>query len=208
MRAALLLAVSAACASAPPKPAVPPPPPESAVAETRTEGELIRSYDLNRDGKPDDWKFYKLLDVEGRQVEVLVRRELDANFDGKVDIWTWFQPDGTRSKEQFDLDFDGRVDVVHHYEKGVLARKETFRGSSDKPAQVTFFEGGKKVRVERDGAGKGRIDTWEYWEDGRLLRIGRDLDGDGAVDRWIRAREDEDEGPKKSVEKVQPPARP
>ena len=156
---------------------------------------LTRSYDLNHDKKPDDWKTFKLLPdpaAPGKTLEVLIKRELDTNFDGKPDVVTLFNEDGTRLKEQFDLDFDGKFDVVDHYEKGQLVRKETFHSSETRPDLVTYYEAGKKVRVERDTRGTGKVDTWEYFEAGKLQRIGEDLDGDGIVDKWTKAPEREE----------------
>ena len=203
--AALLLAFAvAACAHVPKEaPKSDGPEPLETFVEVNGE-ELVRTFDLNRDGKADDWKHYKLLPdltENGKPRELLLRREMDTNFDGKVDLITWFNDDGTRLKESFDLDFDGKPDVIVYYEKGVVVRKETFHGSaSDKPDTIAYYEGGKKVRVERETRTRGRVDTWEYFENGRLTRVGEDLDGDGLVDRWAKAKEpDEDDASSKKA---------
>ena len=155
---------------------------------------VIRTYDLNKDGKPDDWKHFRLVpQPDGQAKELMTERELDTNFDGKVDSTTWFDDDGQRTKEVCDLDFDGKPDVINDYEHGVIVRKELFETHREKPDATVYFEGGKKVRVERDTHGNGKIDTWEYYEGGKLSRIGEDVDGDGLVDRWIKAKSDEDD---------------
>lgn len=186
--------LSLACAHAPPPAPVAARPAPGSDVVTEVQGDTLqRSFDLNHDGKPDDWKTYKLVPdptAPGKTLERLIRRELDTNFDGKPDVTTWYDEEGAKVREAFDLDFDGRVDVIDVYEKGVLLRKETFHSSAARPDQVAFFEGGRKVRVERDTRGKGRVDTWEYFEDGRLQRIGEDVDGDGIVDRWTKAKEE------------------
>jgi hypothetical protein len=170
--------------------------------------DLIRTYDLNHDGRPDDWKHFKVVpdlspdlsNVRKPPREVLLKRELDTNFDGKPDVTTWYDDHGVRTQEAFDLDFDGHPDVINHYEKGVLVRKETFRRTADKADGVATYEGGKKVRVERDTRGRGKVDTWEYFEGGRLSRVGEDVDGDGLVDRWLKAKEGSDEeAPRKTA---------
>jgi antitoxin component YwqK of YwqJK toxin-antitoxin module len=168
--------------------------------------ELVRTFDLNRDGKADDWKHYKLLaDLaeNGKPREQLTRREMDTNFDGKVDLITWFDEEGRRVKESFDLDFDGKPDVIVYYDKGVVTKKETYHSSSgDAPDTVAYYEGGRKVRVERSLKVPGKVDTWEYFENGRLTRVGEDVDGDGLVDRWAKAKEpEEEEQPKKAPAK-------
>ena len=201
MRIAIALACTlgllAACAHAPKEA---PKQEEPAGLEPTVElngDELVRTFDLNHDGKADDWKHYRLLPdlgEKGKPKELLIRRELDTNVDGKPDLITWFNEDGTRSKESFDLDFDGKPDVIIYYEHGVVVRKETFHGAkADRPDMVAIYEGGKKVRVERETRGNGRVDTWEYYENGRLTRIGEDVDGDGLVDRWIKAKEPDEE---------------
>ena len=155
---------------------------------------VIRTYDLNKDGKPDDWKHFRLVPgADGQSKEIMTERELDTNFDGKVDSTTWFDDDGQRTKEVCDLDFDGKPDVINDYEHGVIVRKELFETHREKPDATVYFEGGKKVRVERDTHGNGKIDTWEYYEGGKLSRIGEDVDGDGLVDRWVKAKTDEDD---------------
>ncbi len=192
MRPLVSLLLLAACAHAPPPAQASAP----AVSDVHTEVQadtVVRSFDLNHDGKPDDWKTYKLVAdpaAPGKTVPRLVKRELDTNFDGKPDVTTWYDEAGLKVREAFDLDFDGRVDVVDVYEQGVLQRKETFHSASSKPDQIAYYEGGRKVRVERDTRGKGKVDTWEYFEDGRLQRIGEDVDGDGIVDRWTKAKDE------------------
>ncbi|MBS2021823.1 MAG: hypothetical protein JST92_05395 [Deltaproteobacteria bacterium] len=167
---------------------------------TVVEGDkLVRTFDLNGDGKPDDWRFYRLVadpQAPAKTIERQERREMDTNFDGKPDIITWFDEDGARIKESLDLDFDGQPDVVALYEHGVLVRKETWQRHGKTPDGIAYYEGGKKVRVERDATGHGRVDTWEYYENGKLSRVGTDVDGDGLVDRWFKAKdEDDDEKP-------------
>lgn len=161
--------------------------------------QVVRTYDLNKDGKPDDWKHFKLVTgPDGQTHEQLVERELDTNFDGKVDLTTWFDDDGQRVKEIYDLDFDGQPDVIDSFEHGVLIKKEFFQTHRDKPDATAYYEGGKKVRLERDTHGNGKIDTWEYYENGKLSRIGEDVDGDGLVDHWIKAKSDEEDDSKPS----------
>jgi|GEM_PF-1462479 len=164
---------------------------------TEVQGDtMVRTYDLNHDHKADDWKTYKLVtdpQDPSKVTELLVKRELDTNFDGKPDVITWYADDGTKTKESFDLDYDGKIDVIETYEHGVLVKKETVRGGPGD--QVAYYERGKKVRVERDSRGQGKIDTWEYYEAGKLQRIGEDIDGDGIVDRWTKVKSDDDQAP-------------
>ncbi len=143
-------------------------------------GEIVSEYDLNRDGRPDVWKYVR---KEGDK-EILVRRERDLNGDGRKDCWEAYGPDGQVTKLAYDLDFDGKPDVTLTFEKGQLVEKEYALGFDGVSRSWSFFEKGKLVRKERDTNGDGKVDTWEYWENGELDRIGVDEDGDGQVDRW------------------------
>ncbi|BDG06787.1 FG-GAP repeat domain-containing protein [Anaeromyxobacter oryzae] len=144
-------------------------------------GEIVAEYDLNRDGRPDVWK-YVTKDADGK--EVLLRKEKDLNGDGRIDTWEAYGADGALTLVVYDLDFDGKPDVTLTYEKGQLVKKEYALGFDGASRSSSFFEKGKLVRKERDTNGDGKVDYWEYWENGEIDRIGVDLDGDGQVDRW------------------------
>jgi hypothetical protein len=199
---ASVLCSSLACSHAP---AAKQPGAEQEGAEPTMEmrgDQVIRTYDLNKDGKPDDWKHFRLVpQPDGQNREQLLERELDTNFDGKVDLTTYFDDDGMRVKEIYDLDFDGKPDVINTYEHGVIIRKESFQTHREKPDATAFYEGGKEVRVERDTHGNGKIDTWEYYEGGKLARIGEDVDGDGLVDHWIKQKADDEDDSKPAADK-------
>jgi hypothetical protein len=150
-------------------------------------GEHVTAYDLDRDGKPDLWR-YSILVEEGK--ERVVRKEYDLNGDGRVDKWEALDADGNVVKEAFDMDFDGKPDLAITYEKGQLVKKEFAPGFDGMVRTTAYYEDGKLVRKERDTKGDGKIDTWEYYENGELDRIGVDLDGDGQVDRWTKRGSD------------------
>lgn len=152
-------------------------------------GEVLSEFDINRDGRPDVWKFV-LTDRDGK--ETLVRKEKDLNGDARVDAWEGYGPDGTITKLVYDLDFDGRPDVTLTFEKEQLVSKEYALGFDGVSRSTSFFEKGKLVRKERDTNSDGKVDYWEYWEGGEIDRIGQDLDGDGQVDRWEAKKVGED----------------
>src|SRR2546428_9485038 len=127
------------CACAHRAPGTEAPPLETVAVQGET---VTRSYDLNGDGKPDDWKIFKLVrDPSGQVREVLVERRLDLNFDGKPDVTTWYDESGAKVREAFDLDFDGKPDVTAYYEKGELVRKEY-------ADRIAYYESGKRVRID------------------------------------------------------------
>jgi len=182
---AALLALSCAGASKPLQTALQAGPaiPTAAVPPgmERQPDESVAEYDLNRDGKPDLWK-YTRKDATGK--EILVRKEKDLNGDGRVDTWELYAPDGSLVRVVYDLDFDGKPDVTLFFEKDQLVKKEYALGFEGKGRSWSYYEKGKLVRKERDTVGDGKVHYWEYWENGEIDRIGIDLDGDGQVDKW------------------------
>ena len=90
------------------------------VSQSRQGNEKVTEYDLNRDKKPDVFKFYNLVEgpaVEGEKVpgkptgekKVLIRKEMDVNFDQRIDIVQYFA--GDASKELYFL-LSGRVTII------------------------------------------------------------------------------------------------
>lgn len=155
------------------------------VSETRRADEKVTRFDLNRDGKPDDFRYTITVKTDdGKEVQRVVRKELDINFDGRIDITTFYDDDGQVEKDAYDMDLDGKVELVLFFEKGVCVRKERDLNFDGKTDQWVFLEKNKVVRKEADNNGDGKVDYWEYWENDQYDRAGEDLDGDGTVDRW------------------------
>lgn len=157
---------------------------QEAWAEER--GLEIRRFDLNRDDKPNVFKFIKL-DEAG--AELVVRKDIDLNNDSRIDIVQMFGDDGALLTERSDLDFDGRPDVTAFFEDGALQRKELDLDYDGRADMTRYYTGGKVERIETDNNGDGRVDTWEYFIEGELDRVGTDNDGDGVVDHWDRRRQ-------------------
>jgi antitoxin component YwqK of YwqJK toxin-antitoxin module len=155
--------------------------------------ELVR-FDLNRDQRPDVFKFYRSdadATAAGQRTQRLVRKDMDLNNDGKVDVVRMYDDKGGVKEERTDLDFDGRFDEVALYDKGAVARKDIDLNYDGKADVVRFYVEGKITRIESDRTGDGTVDTWEYYENGELDRVGVDLDGDGIVDSWERSKKAE-----------------
>ena len=141
----------------------------------KTEGYTAQDFDLNVDGKPDQWKYASSAGV--------VRIERDLNFDGKADVFEYPNASGEIVEEEMDLDVDGVIDVVNYYRAGVLHRKEMAVDFSGSFSVVKYYDTlGKLTRVERDTTGNNRVDTWEYFQDDEKIRTGRDINGDGTPD--------------------------
>lgn len=155
----------------------------------RTRGLVVKVFDINRDGRPDIYKFFKSIDDPqnpGNKLDLLVRKELDINHDGKFDVVRSYDDKGQVVTEEVDLDFDGKVDEITYFEDGLMARKELDFNYDGKPDVVKYYTNGHLVRIESDRGHHGKVDTWEYYADDALDRIGTDTDGDGQVDHWER----------------------
>jgi hypothetical protein len=149
----------------------------------KTDGYEPKEFDLNLDGKPDQWKY-----AAGGTV---VRIERDLNFDGIADVFEYPNAQGEIVEEEMDLDVDGVVDVVNYYRAGVLHRKEMAVDFSGAFSVVKYYDTlGKLTRVERDSTGNNRVDTWEYFQDDEKIRTGRDINGDGTPDLFEDVGED------------------
>lgn len=157
--------------------------PSDANAWAAARGLEIREYDLNRDNRPNVFKFVR---IDADAGEILQRKDVDLNNDGTIDIVQLYDDDGELSSEQSDLDFDGRIDVISYYERAVLVKKQLDIDYDGRADITRFYTDGQIERMESDTNGDGRIDTWEYFVRGELERVGTDTNGDGLVDHWDR----------------------
>ncbi len=157
------------------------------TGRSEVDGLPSKTFDINGDNKPDIWEYYKKVEKDGKQIDLVVRKEFDLNHDGKVDMVKIFNDKGEVIKEMIDFDFDGRFDTTNYLEKGQLTKQEMDLNWDGKPDIVKFFEKGKIVRKELSTKIDGRMDYFEYYDDkGSVDRIGIDKNGDGDVDQWIK----------------------
>lgn len=159
-------------------------------AIAKAEGLKLVNYDLNRDGRPDIYKFFRVITDDPKRLgsKLLVRKEIDLNHDGRIDVVKLYDPSQEVREERTDLDFDGRIDEHSFFEAGKLVRQEIDLNYDGKPDVVRYFKGERLEHLEADRNSDGRIETWEYYEGDELDRIGVDLNNDGTVDRWERKR--------------------
>ncbi len=149
------------------------------------EGLIRQSIDLNRDGDPEIYNFFRERPDGPR---LLKRKELDLNRDGKVDVISWFDDDGSLEREVMDSDYDGNLDWTDHYKGGHRVMSEYDTDFDGKTNVYKYYSIGEdKIarldRKERDSDGDGKIDVWERYNDaGEVIRTGRDTDGDGKMD--------------------------
>jgi hypothetical protein len=143
------------------------------------DGMGVKTLDLNRDEKPDQW----VLTGAGG---VVVRIERDLNFDGAVDVWQYPDANGIILEEEMDLDHDRLVDVIAYYrEDGSLERKELALEFGNVFTVFKFYDpAGLLLRVEHDEDGDQLVDRWDYYEKNRVVRTGWDENRDGVPDRF------------------------
>lgn len=152
--------------------------------------EDVRTSDIDQDGRPEVYKYYKTVDDPERPGEkktVLVRQDIDLTWDGKIDIWRYFDATGKVQREEWDTDYDGNVDETRYFEGGVMVRSERDRNNDGRADMTRYYKDGKLERKESDTNGDGQVDRWEYFTGRVLDRVGVDKDHDGSVDTWAKA---------------------
>ena len=116
------------------------------------EGLYVRQLDLNHDGRPDVFKYFKPVAdprYPGNMQYVLVLKEMDLNFDGKIDAWKIYKLNGELFREYFDLDARGKVTCVNFYEGNFLVRKEFDLNGDGQPDVWYHYVRGMLVRKEK-----------------------------------------------------------
>ena len=169
--------------------------PEASMLGLEVRGDAeVEKYDLNGDGKADDWRYYvRSGDKDApkdQRPRLLARQDLDLNFDGVPDVRRHFNEQGTVVREEMDLDFDGKFDAIDYYSDGSLFRRDLALNFAGSPSIIKFYNEAKLARKERDTNGDGKMDTIEYYEGGKLVRIGEDRDGDGKPDVYTEVNQD------------------
>lgn len=210
-RSLLLAAALLGACRTPPAPPAAAPSPDVDVerdAWARTQGLVLKKLDLNRDGTPDVFEYFRVeADPRGAATGArLARKDTDIDHDGKIDMVELHDTDGKLAELRADLDFDGRVDEIAHYRGGRLTHKDFDLDLDGRPDVVKYYEDDKLVRIESDRNLDGKLDAWEYFEGGRLDRVGVDTDLDGAVDRWDKRQDDNPAAPEPAGQaKAAPP---
>lgn len=151
-----------------------------------TSGKNVLSYDLNRDGRPDVWKMYKVEDQGGTSIEVLTCKQVDFDHDSRKDWVVGYTPKGSPAFEKADFDYDGKFDMSAIYDPKTgkrieVERDSDFDGKYD--IKEVYDRFGILNSIRRDRNGDGQPDYWEQYKDGTLIAILYDDDYDNKVDR-------------------------
>ena len=141
-----------------------------ARAGVETGGGVRVERDLDGDGVPDRWDYYR--DARDAARGRLARVGFSLGGDAVVDAWAFYRADGRLARVEVSTARDGVVDRWEHY------------------------AGGHLLRVETDTDGDGRVDAWSTYESGILRETVRDADGDGRPDGAGAAAFSVEDGPR------------
>ena len=163
------------------------------AARSASEADRIRGTDVRHEECKLDTATEKLdADGDGKPELSVVARNgkpvcqgADLNQDGVIDIWSYFAPDGSIRRRELAYSRDARITEIRVYRGGALQEIQQSTAFAGKLDTWHYYEGGKRVRTERDGNGDGRVDEW--WEYPNPKRPGcpvmySDGDGDGKPD--------------------------
>ena len=137
-------------------------------------GEPVERYDVDEDGRPE-----VVLYKQGARPTC---RRLDFDDDGRPDRTTFFDKQGRVRRIESDFDRDQRIDEITVFEEGVIKEKwraTVLRGQLD---TWEYYEGGVRVRSERDADGDGIVDQWWDYRRSDCPLIHSDVNGDGLAD--------------------------
>jgi len=151
--------------------------PSVITSSADAKGMSVDKADLDGDGKPDAFIYYKT--DPKTKIKTMVRKEVDLNNDGKIDLTKYFDAKGNQIKDEIDLDFDGKIDRVVTYRKNKVYMVLVASGFDGKFDMKEFFDKGQVVLIKRSTKKNGIFDEFQYFVDRRLVRIGWDKDGDG-----------------------------
>lgn len=112
-------------------------------AHVEAGGAIRVARDIDADGAPDRWDYYRdARDVaRGRVAKV----GFSLAGDAVIDAWAFYGPEGRIARVEVSTARNGVVDRWEHYEDGAL------------------------VRAGTDADGDGRVDAWATYEDGILM---------------------------------------
>jgi len=155
---------------------------QSQASYTNAAGEQVYPRDSNKDGKADEYWYYR----DGKYV----RYEADRNFDGRIDTWDYYGSDGTTERSESDENFDGKPDRFTTYRKGRVTKIEQDQNFDGKIDESFFYNSrGAIERSEIDENYDGILDHWYDYRDGLSAASRMDTDLNGIPDFFLTYRD-------------------
>ena len=135
-----------------------------------------RSLDADRDGKPEEVRYF---DEQG----VYVRKEEDRDYDGRIDAWSTFRG-GELAVREIDSDGDGDRDVFENYARGRMTSREIDRNHDGKRDAFYEYQNDSLVSERHDTDYDGTVDFRMEYKNRRRVTSEEDADKDGRLDTW------------------------
>jgi hypothetical protein len=135
-----------------------------------------RSLDADRDGQPEELRFF---DAQG----AYLRKEEDRDYDGRMDAWSSFRG-GELATREVDTDGDGAPDVFERYARGRMSSREIDRNQDGKRDAFYEYQNDSLVSERHDTDYDGRVDFRVTYRDRRRVQSEEDADKDGRFDTW------------------------
>ena len=140
-----------------------------------------RSIDADRDGKPEEIRYFD------RASGQLIRKEVDRNYDGTLDTWQSYKG-GAVHVRIIDTNDDGRPDVWETYRSGRMAERQIDRNSDGGKDAFYKFRGESLVEERHDRNDDGQIDLIVTYRNREKAEQQEDRSDNGRIDTWTSFR--------------------
>lgn len=145
-----------------------------------------KSYDTNRDGSPDVFEYYRLVQSQdysgGAPVPTMVFKEMSIDF-AAINVWRAYKNNGEVFREWYDTNGDARYDVETFFIDNKVVKKRYDLNNDMRPDMWKVFdEAGLLAERSIDSDADGKPDYWEFYEGGSVAEIKRDMNKDGEPD--------------------------
>jgi hypothetical protein len=147
----------------------------------RTIVAVKRTLDADRDGKPEQVRYY---DEESGD---LIRKEQDQTYNGSTDTWTTYEG-GQVVGRVMDTNDDGDADTWESYRNGRMTERAIDREHDGVKDAFYRYEGKYLVEERHDANGDSVIDHIVIYEKRHRVRAEEDRSHDGAMDSWTTYR--------------------
>ncbi|NNL66222.1 MAG: hypothetical protein HKP30_08270 [Myxococcales bacterium] len=154
-----------------------------------------RSLDADRDGKPEEIRYF---DEQG----AYVRKEEDRDYDGTIDAWSTFRG-GDLVTRELDANGDGARDVFEHYAQGRMTRREIDRNHDGKRDAFYDYQNDSLLAERHDTDYDGNVDFRVTYRERRRVSSEEDADKNGQIDTWTTYAPDGDQDAVARIERDQ-----
>jgi len=137
-----------------------------------------RTADYNRDGRPDEWVYWR--------GETVSRVDVDRDHDGIVDAKYDYSARNSVEKGEFDNDFDGTFEYVSEYKYAQPYFDEIDVNGNGQPDRRYHYRNGVLTRIDMFRPSTRIVRKSQTYENGvKLVEARWDSDNDGVLDVLI-----------------------